>query len=636
MNSTLHPLILLGQLTGYGLSTTLSVLLAAFAWSSPGAGRRGRCAFAVCAALWSLDGLLRSALLAFGWGPQSGPVAAMDCLALTAASLWPAAFFMLWSSIEPLQAPQAAAARWLLRISSVSGVLLTAALVSLTAAGSRSSIDIVSVDPHRLGDGVRMAVAYNALVLSLAAFPLMRGTYRAGPERVGLVLICLGPLLIIAAHSMSRASLLPAAWDGFSAVLVKQSVSLAILGGLFFLGRFRAADRFARLSLRVLLAWVLGALLAWLATGPLAHLTSPGGMPGVTLFASITLMMAACLLLFTLLGRVLDLWVEHRIFGKVDPVLALHRLREELAREDTEPAVSAAAQRFVQMTLRIGARFLPGEDLLVGGQRSGDSVVVRVGEAVRYVIAPDFPEGKQPLLSGELDVLHQVAELVGRRLEALERERERTDRSQREAGLVRQLLEAELRTLRAQINPHFLFNSLNTIAALVHQDPAVAEAMTLRLAKIFRHVLMKTDRPFSSVGEEMQFLRAYLDIEQIRFGERLKVEFQLTESIRDSAVPSLILQPLVENAIKHGLAPKLGACRLSIEGRAENGQIVLRVRDDGVGAATGAAQQPPAGVGLRNIRERLNALYGARARLSFESAPCQGSCASVYLPLART
>ena len=635
MNSTLHPLVMLGQLTGYGLSTTLSVLLAAFAWSSPGTGRGGRCAFAACAAFWSLDGLLRNALLAFGWAPQSGPVTSMDCLALTAAALWPAAFFLLWSSIEPLTSGQATAARWLVHISSVSGVLLAAVLVLHTVAGSYAGVDTVLADPHRLGDGIRMAVAYNALVLSLAAFTLMRGTYRTGPERVGLVLICLGPLLIIVVHSMSGGGLLPAAWDGISAVLVKQSVALAILGGMFFLGRFRAADRFARLSLRVMLAWGLGALLAWLATDPLAHLSSSSGMPEVTLFASITVTIAACLVLFTLLGRTLDRWVEQRIFGKVDPVLALHRLREELARADTEPAVSAAAQRFLERTVRVGARLLPG-DTPVAGRQSGDSVAVRVGDAVRYVIAPDLPEGKQPLLSGELDVLRQVAELVGRRLEALERERERSDRARHEAGLVRQLLEAELRALRAQINPHFLFNSLNTIAALVHQDPTVAEAMTLRLARIFRHVLMKTDRPFSSVGEEMQFLRAYLDIEQIRFGERLKVEFQLAESVRDRAVPSLILQPLVENAIKHGLAPKLGVCRLSIEGRAENGQIVLRVQDDGVGSAPVAAQKSHTGVGLRNVRERLKALYGERAHLSFESAPRLGSCASVYLPLTGT
>jgi two-component system LytT family sensor kinase len=633
MNSTPNPLVLLGQLTGYGLSTTLAALLTVFVWRSPGAGRSGRSAFAVCATFWSLGGLLRSTLLVAGLAPQSAPVAWTDCFALSAASLWPAAFFMLWSSIETLSPSQVAAGRWLLRISLASGVLLIAGLVAHAAVGAHPNLSIVSVDPHGFGDEVRMAVAYNAFALVLAGSILMRGCYRTGPERVGVALIFLGPFLSTAVHLLWRAGLLPSGWGALAVVLVKQSVSLAILGGLFFLGRFRAADRFARLSLRVLLAWSLGILLAWLATGPLVHLTLLTSAPAGTLFASVCMLIAVSMLLFTSLGRTADRWVEQRVFGKVDPALALRQLREELSRKQTVPSVVAAAQRFLTSTLRFGARLLPTESGLVAEDLRGDSVLVRVGATEPYVLTGDLRQGKRSLLSGELDVLHQVAELVGRRLEGLEREREHIDRSRREAGLVHQLLEAELRALRAQINPHFLFNSLNTIAALVHQDPTVAEAMTLRLARVFRHVLAQTDRPFSSVGEEMQFLRAYLDIEQVRFGERLEVEFRLADSIRDSAVPSLILQPLVENAIKHGLAPKLGVCRLLIEGRAENGQILLRVQDNGVGARTDAVQQPPAGVGLRNIRERLTALYGARARLSFESKPRSGSCASVYLPL---
>lgn len=260
---------------------------------------------------------------------------------------------------------------------------------------------------------------------------------------------------------------------------------------------------------------------------------------------------------------------------------------------------------------------------------------VQVGDAEPFVVSLGPAERRRLLFSGEMKLIRETTRLVGRRLEALERERERIDRSRREAALVHQLVEAELRALRAQINPHFLFNSLNTIAALVHQDPVVVEAMTLRLARIFRYVLTQTERPFSSLREEMSFLRAYLEIEQIRFGDRLTVDFRVGDSIADNQVPSLILQPLVENAIKHGFAPKLGDCRIVIGGAREGEHLVLSVEDDGVGSrgASVEDQAPSTGIGLRNVRERLATLYGERARFLFETWPRQGSRATVYVPL---
>jgi two-component system LytT family sensor kinase len=334
--------------------------------------------------------------------------------------------------------------------------------------------------------------------------------------------------------------------------------------------------------------------------------------------------------LFALLGRATDRWVEHRVFGKVDPSLALRQLREDLSREETQAEVLALAEQFVSKAVQVDARVLSSA---TESKQGSDRIPVRVGDTEPYVLVPESRSGRRGLVSSELDLMRQVGELVGRRLEALERERERIHRSRRETSLVHQLVEAELRALRAQINPHFLFNSLNTIAALVHQEPAIAEGMIVRLAKIFRHLLTQTERPFSPLAQEMDFLRAYLDIEKVRFGERLTVEFQIADSIRNCPVPSLILQPLVENAIKHGLAPKLGECRLLIGGSTEGGQIVLRVQDNGVGVR-GDSKRSSTGIGMRNIRERLTTLYGEQARLLFESGPRAGSCATVYLPLA--
>ena len=135
--------------------------------------------------------------------------------------------------------------------------------------------------------------------------------------------------------------------------------------------------------------------------------------------------------------------------------------------------------------------------------------------------------------------------------------------------LLQQVTEAELRALRAQINPHFLFNSLNTIADLIVRDPPRAEAMTLRLASVFRHVLAHSSRPLTTIREEMEFLRTYLYIEEARFGDRLHVEIDVAPEAAGQQIPSLILQPLVENAMKHGLGPKPGPGNMWISARIE-------------------------------------------------------------------
>jgi two-component system LytT family sensor kinase len=228
----------------------------------------------------------------------------------------------------------------------------------------------------------------------------------------------------------------------------------------------------------------------------------------------------------------------------------------------------------------------------------------------------------------EIKYLRAVSALCGNRIDMLRREREAVEQRSRETLLRQQVTEAELRALRAQINPHFLFNSLNTIADLAVRDPSRAETMTLRLASVFRHVLAHSARPLTSVHDEMEFLRAYLNIEEVRFGDRLKVEIDVAPKVAAEAIPSLILQPLVENALKHGLGPKGGPGHLWISARLEETQICLRVEDDGIGPQSFTAE----GTGLTNVRERLRTLYGDRASLSFGPRDGGGSRGIVRIP----
>lgn len=205
--------------------------------------------------------------------------------------------------------------------------------------------------------------------------------------------------------------------------------------------------------------------------------------------------------------------------------------------------------------------------------------------------------------------------------------REEEVQAERLAG---QLAEARLALLQRQVHPHFLFNALQAISTLLHRDPATADALLMRLSALLRAMLENASGQTLSLKTELELTRRYLEIEQARFGDRLLVTWSVDEALLETPVPSLVVLPLVENAIRHGLSPKVGPGRLTVAAGAEGASLVVTVKDDGLGAA--APLQP--GVGIANTRERLEALYGERASLEIETARGAGFCARVRVPLA--
>jgi signal transduction histidine kinase len=192
---------------------------------------------------------------------------------------------------------------------------------------------------------------------------------------------------------------------------------------------------------------------------------------------------------------------------------------------------------------------------------------------------------------------------------------------------------AQLAALRAQINPHFLFNSLNSIAQLIHVDPIKAEACVERLAEIFRYLLNRAEQEFVPLSEELQMTTAYLDIERARFEERLRVETVVDPKALRQMIPNLILQPLVENAVKHGLSRKVGPGTLRIAARLDPEMLTLVVGDDGLGMPPGVlAEVFERGVGLRNLRARLERLYGPAHLPEITSTPGGGTRVELRLP----
>jgi len=211
------------------------------------------------------------------------------------------------------------------------------------------------------------------------------------------------------------------------------------------------------------------------------------------------------------------------------------------------------------------------------------------------------------------------------------RRRLRNERLHR-ARLENQLAQAQLQALRMQLQPHFLFNTLNATSALVLADPPQARLMIARLADFLRLTLEEQHAPLIPLSRELEFLACYLGIQQVRFQDRLSTGIDVDDDVLDAAVPNLILQPLVENALRHGLGHKPGPVNVRISARREDGQLYLRVDDDGLGLpATGV----PDGVGLANTRSRLQVLFGDDAQLELGAIPGGGTRAEVRLPCRR-
>jgi signal transduction histidine kinase len=208
--------------------------------------------------------------------------------------------------------------------------------------------------------------------------------------------------------------------------------------------------------------------------------------------------------------------------------------------------------------------------------------------------------------------------------------REARDRQMKSLELESLLHQAQLQALRSQLNPHFLFNALHSIAELVHANPALAEKLIVRLGELLRQVLQSSTLQEVALADELDFIRGYIDIEQMRLGDRLRVEWDVPPELLPARVPSLVLQPLVENALQHGIAPTSRPGVLTIRARREEGSLLLEIRDTGPGLPRAAERRE--GIGLTNTSARLKRLYGDRQ--SLELAGDDGLVVIVRIPFS--
>jgi two-component system, LytTR family, sensor kinase len=430
-----------------------------------------------------------------------------------------------------------------------------------------------------------------------------------------------------------------------------------VLGMMFVFASLRLADVIVKRVVGLYI-WSVISLLVWGAVTNLDKLATTKMDQEAFMALLCVVLIGLAIGLTPVILRWINEWIDSWVFQVPDFNAAIQTFWEELLEFETADEVYRAGEEIIRNTLSLAAVRIIA---LSAVHSNGDPVpfigpnpyFVRTDSPFRSLVSPPadvlFPlahEGasehwivlsygviRPPLTSAELNFVARIAAEIQVRIGTVVAEQTRLERLRRESTFREEIADAELRALRAQINPHFLFNSLNTIADLSTVAPGKAEEMTLRLAAVFRYVLANTDRQFTSVSEELDFARSYLDIEEARFEDRLKVRFDVEPSVLQERVPTLLLQPLIENALKHGLSPKRQGGTLSILARRTVSGIELTVSDDGVGLQTKKQEshEPGTHVGLQNVRQRLQTAYEGRATFLLKPREGGGTEATVLI-----
>jgi hypothetical protein len=380
--------------------------------------------------------------------------------------------------------------------------------------------------------------------------------------------------------------------------------------------RFVLLDAFVRFLANALLAALLAGLVIEAAFRlVLVERAVRQPLPEAMLLLSVCLF----LVFFAWMRNRVQALLTHAVFrqGKVANLQA--RLRDCPAFDaeeqylDWAASTMAAAVRTSDFAIVSQAEVDPDTSLhapvvgAVGGRNWTEAVVpIRLAQGNSRLVLLGRRQGGQRYLGADLDALAKAAAEIAGKVESL-----------RQEEMTRLVSQAELRALQSQINPHFLFNALNTLYGTIPRESSTARRMVLNLADIFRYFL-QSDKTFVTLAEEMQIVRAYLEVEQSRLGDRLAVKIQVDDAALQVAIPVLSIQPLVENAIKHGVAQRIepGFVRIA----ATYGRDGLRVTVENSGAP-GGQSVPGAGVGLENVRRRLAICYGPASDLRIDFQP---------------
>jgi len=466
-----------------------------------------------------------------------------------------------------------------------------------------------------------LTVAFGALVVPLAVLTRSQTNGRRALWMLALALFAVSANHLGHFHDDA---------GGWMAELVGHHAVLPLAFAILYQEyRFALADLFLKQAL-TLLAVVAIAMTLYSAVSAV-----PAGPFAVALLLACWVLTAV---LYPALRRAITSFVDSTLLGRRNFVELRAALAATLQGCDTVEAVldrTSEAMATAMNAERVwwvadGAPQAPGDHVTT-------DVAVPTTEPPRFALRVGALIGGRRLLSDDRAFLDQAALLASRRIDAVRLSLERFDQRLREEEIERLAAEAELRALRAQINPHFLFNALTTIGYLIESAPPRALKTLLRLTSLLRSVL-KSDGEMTTLGREIELVEHYLDIERERFEERLQVQVDVPDQLRPLTVPCLIVQPLVENAVKHGIARSIRGGQVVVRARLDGSAAgqVLRLTVDNTGAPlTDDLAGRTARVGLNNVERRLAGHYGPRASLSL-TAVAGVTRAEVRVPCATT
>ena len=506
-------------------------------------------------------------------------------------------------------APPSVLYTWLLRamwvMSPALGLYLIAAIFSIVER------------PERLGAVIGFSIGLMFVVASVFSMALMlrREPQALTPDqerlRTVMVSLFLGMIaLFVALMFLQEKRLLVELLDRLS----RATPLVFMIASVYYEDRFAFYDLIVKRALLLMISVIIFGLFL-LATLPWLY-RLPEGMARPFLAA---VALAPIALLMRRVHERTERWLDKQWFGReFTPVEAVkHVLAAMQPATDERTLIEAAEARLSEI---FGARIA----VLVGSRAIFEPAVrteVKLtspvsGAIVRIAVLKD--EASRRFLSEDLTLLRSLGGVFGFMLENVRLQRKRIEQEQLAQELRLQTSKSELKALRAQINPPFLFNALNAIASLIHTDPARADEAVEQLAEVFRYTLRRSDSEWAPLDQELIFARAYLDVEQARFGQRLSSAIDSNHQLPAPSVPSMLLQTLLENAVKHGVSQERGPGHIEVVVRTTPEVVTLEVRNTGPApsgrdAAIAARPGGGEGFGLHSIRERLKGHFGDRA-----------------------
>ncbi len=402
---------------------------------------------------------------------------------------------------------------------------------------------------------------------------------------------------------------------------------------LFFTDRYAFFDLFVKRGLSLLAAILLLTLYFSLVLPVLGRFDFAWAEPWVYAIA----VLPVAVVLPSLYRRV-GAWVDRVWLGRrFTTVEAVKQFLASMQSATTERQLVDRAEQGISLIFRAPTRI----DLASGGSLPAEfqsklDVPIHGGHGRVGVMHLGPRAAGAPFFSEDRSLLNSLAEVFAHMLENTRLQERGQAQERRAKELSLQASRSDLKALRAQINPHFLFNALNAIAGLIHKDPGRADRTVEQLAEVFRYTLRRSEREWAPLEDEFEFVRAYLEVEQARFGERLQCRVTLDDAVASTFVPTMMVQTLVENAVKHGVAAVRGRGQVEVDARPDGNQLRIEVADNGPGLsdARPSTQANDSGYGLKNIRERLRGYFEDRAELVLRrDEGRQMTLAGIVMPL---